>query len=270
MLGIRTQIWLLAGLGTAALVAWISLGAPSPGGPGASPSPHPAGERTAARPPPQAGAAERRQTASPAQTAPVAPSVGGRPTGSERHAADEGSTAGVGEDIASGGGTVPTLLPREKTREQIEIEERARDRARELGFEPPPDVSDAIRSQEPLPGEDEPAFADRLRDLEVEALNDELLVELVLQFKYGSELYRWGDPTSFHRAQAMQRVRAMSTEMRAARLEWALKRVDGPARPRFYPPDVVAPYEGPGAEPPPEGFRWAEPELYQSSLLSGP
>jgi hypothetical protein len=157
---------------------------------------------------------------------------------------------------------VAAAVPRVKTPEEIALREQALERAQQIGMALPPNVRDAIDGLEPLPGEDEPAFAERQRELELDAISDEFLTEALLWQRYGNEIYRVGDSTSRHRAEASARLAELNPVQRQTLYTWALHRVNGPASPRFWPPEQSVPYDGPGAEPLPPNFRWAEPELY--------
>jgi hypothetical protein len=129
-------------------------------------------------------------------------------------------------------------------------------------MELPPDVRQALDDLEPLPGEDELAFAERLREAESDALEQSFLTEAALWERYTNELYRLGDPTSHHRAEARKQVSAMTPVQREALLQWALGKPGLPMPPQFWPASQAAPYDGPDAEPPPADFRWVDPELY--------
>jgi hypothetical protein len=270
VLGIRVQIWLLGGLGLAALAVLVGpvlLGTRSPGGPGASGLPGPAARVGPTGGPAVAGAAPPEQPAGPAAAGAV-PMAG--PSEGPAIPVADGPAREPASAQAPSPGSALALLPRDETREQIALEERARKRARELGVELPPDVRDAIRSQQPLPGEDELAFAERLRALEREAISDEFLTEALLWERHETEIYRWGVPTSHHRAELAEWVENMTAQQRQPRLERALDEAEGAVAPRFFPVDKVPPYEGPGAEPPPEGFRWAEPGTSGEPILVPP
>lgn len=242
MLGIRLQVWAMAALGVVALVALVSSWSPS-------------------------GPAPSDQAASPARLLP------GRGGASDAGIEPKLASPGPAPDAAATAAPPPAAekpreaasqpLPRQKSRAEVELQERVRERARELGVELPQKARDAIDDMQPLPGEDEPAFADRLRDAELDAISDEYLTEALLWRRYRSEVYRWGEPTSQYRKEASQRVSGMTPEQRMNQLAPELNRDDGPVLPSFYPPDQVPPYDGPDAEPPPEPYRLAPPELYE-------
>src|SRR5262245_52247244 len=244
----------MAGIAVAALAAVASIWAPPPERrpeAAALPRSEPQARRDApaAEPPPRASAGVAR--------APVAPSRV-PDAGAPRAPVRRDQPAPV-EPPAFG-------TPRAKTPAELASEEGARDRARELGVELRPEVRQAIQDLKPLPGEEEPSFAERVRDVELDAITDEFLAEALLWQRYQSETFRLGDPTSQHRAEAMQRIAQMTQAERTHQLQWALKLVDRRASPRFWPPDQGAAYDGPGAEPPPANCRWVEPELYSKPL----
>lgn len=251
------MIWAIAALATAAFAATVALWAPPPSGRiegASSPPDQPLASRAGAR----AGVGERatgavaqRPLSSRAQELGVASRAAPAASGDRARGATAAAAGAAGERFGT---------PRQKTPAQVALQERVRDRAREIGVELPPDVRQAIDDLQPLPGEDEPAFADRLRDVELDAIEDEFLTEAALWQRYRMESYRVGDPTSHHRAEAGQRVSQMTPQERQNLLAWALPQVDVPTLPHFWPPDQAAPYTGPDAEPPPDEFRWMDPD----------
>jgi hypothetical protein len=158
--------------------------------------------------------------------------------------------------------------PRDKTPEELEFERRARDEAERRGVQLPPELRAEIDGLEPLPDESEREFAERRENLENMAMTEELVVDALLWRHYLREIYRWGEPLSQYERAVRDQVATMPLkrkEVLLTRSGWKQEGLGEPT-PRFYPPDVVAPYDGPDAEAPPPNYTWAAPESVRRHL----
>ena len=252
--GLATQprFWLLAAVATAASAFWLFSADPSRNVPEeavAMQPARPAAERSAdaAKPALQPGAAAGETDLGPELAATVEVSS----LTAEESAEAEGRRAAA-----------RSRSPRDETPEKREFEKRARDEAERRGVELPPELRAEIDDLEPLPGESEQEFAERRKDLENAAIAEELLVDALLWRRYRRQIYRMGEPVSQYEGMARVQVAGMPLERQEAvfgRSKWRDEGLGEPT-PRFYPPNVVAPYDGPDAEVPPPNFTWAEPD----------
>lgn len=268
MLGIRPRFWLLAAVATAASAFWLFSSGPSrnvPEEPVAMQPARPAAERNAdaetpaLQPGAAAGETALQLGPEPAATVDV-------PSLTAEELARMGALLAMNESAEAAGrkAAARRRSPRDKTPEKSEFEKRARDEAERRGVELPPELRAEIDRLEPLPGESEHEFAERRENRENAAIAEELLVDALLWRRYRTQIYRWGEPVSQYEGMARDRVATMRLERKEAvfrRSSWEDKDLGEPT-PRFYPPDVVAPYDGPDAEPPPPNFTWADPDSY--------